>query len=474
MKTPSEFIIKYMKTPSEFIKDKFMYFKRKMDKQLDSWLKEKDKTPALIIGIRQCGKTETIREFAKRNGLKLIELNFWTHPEYCSDFESSLDVDVLISNLSLRFPEASFNPKETLIFFDEIQDCPRARLSFKSVKSDGRFNVIGSGSYLGINGYNYGDTTPTPIGYDDVFQMKTMDFEEFLWALGYKEEQISLLSVYFEKKEPIPQNVHELYENLFLKYISIGGFPKVVKKFVETKRIVEAFKELQNTIFDMKGDFGRRKGKDGKPIFKAQEVARIQNVFDLIPTFLAKENKRFIVSKISTGSQYEKKDAIEYLCQAHIVSKVFNLEVPSLPLAGQKIESQFKLFPEDIGIVTSMYGIETMASIYRGNMGQGKGAIYEAAVFDSLSKAGIEPYYFSKDTGLEVDFVIAYLGYPTLVETKTTSGNVKSSRTIMKHPEHYGKTKLIKIGEYNIGQEGDIITIPHYLVFLLGKTHYDF
>ena len=107
-------------------------------------------------------------------------------------------------------------------------------------------------------------------------------------------------------------------------------------------------------------------------------------------------------------------------------------------------------------------------------MGQGKGAIYEAAVFDSLSKAGIEPYYFAKDTGLEVDFVIAYLGNPTLVETKTTSGNVKSSRTIMKHPEHYGKTKLIKIGEYNIGQERDIITIPHYLVFLLGKTHYDF
>ena len=451
-----------------------MYLKRKVDALLDNWLKKDYKTPALVVGIRQCGKTETIKEFAKRNKLKLVELNFWTNPEFCMDFEGQLDVDTIISNISLRFPNVDFKQNKTLLFFDEIQDCPRARLSFKNFKNDERYKVIGSGSYLGINGYVTGDTTPIPIGYENVYQMKTMDFEEFLWAMGYKAEQINILIDCFNEKKPVQENIHNLYKELYLKYACVGGFPKVVKEYLTTRRIVDAFKELNNTVFDMKTDFGRRKDKKGNPIFKAPEVARIQSVFDLIPTFLAKDNKRFIVSKISGGVQYDKNDAIEYLKQAHIVSKVHNVEVPSLPLAGEKIEAQFKLFPEDIGIVMAMYGIDTVAAVNRGELGQGKGAIYEALVFDSLNKAGIEPYYFAKESGLEIDFVISYKGVATLVETKAKTGNTKSSKTVMSHPEHYGKTKLIKIGDYNISENGDIITIPHYLTFVLGKTKYDF
>lgn len=451
-----------------------MYLRRKIDNQLDEWLKNENKSPALIVGIRQCGKTESVKEFSKRNNLQLIELNFWTNPDLCSDFEGNLDVDTIISNISLRFPNYTISPKKTLIFFDEIQDCPKARLAFKNFKNDGRYNIIGSGSYLGINGYIIGDTTPAPTGYENVFEMKTMDFEEFLWAMGYSKNQIDQLISFYDNKKSIPENIHNLYKEIFIKYICVSGFPKAVKEYLKTKKIIDAFKEVNNTIFDMKTDFGRRKDKSGNPIFKTSEVSRIQNVFDLIPTFLAKENKRFIVSKISNGSQYDKNDAIEYLKQAHIVSKVFNLEVPSLPLTGQKIESQFKLFPEDIGIVTSMYGIDTLAAINKGNLGQGKGAIYEAVVFDSLNKAGITPYYFAKESGLEIDFVISYNGFPTLIEAKAKTGNTKSSKTIMKHPEHYGKTKLIKIGDYNISEEGDIITIPHYLTFVLGKLKYNF
>lgn len=451
-----------------------MYLQRKIDNQLDEWLKNENKSPALIVGIRQCGKTESVKEFSKRNNLQLIELNFWTNPDLCSDFEGNLDVDTIISNISLRFPNYTISPKKTLIFFDEIQDCPKARLAFKNFKNDGRYNIIGSGSYLGINGYIIGDKTPAPTGYENVFEMKTMDFEEFLWAMGYSKNQIDQLISFYDNKKSIPENIHKIYKELFIKYICVSGFPKAVKEYLKTKKIIDAFKEVNNTIFDMKTDFGRRKGKSGNLIFKTSEVSRIQNVFDLIPTFLAKENKRFIVSKISNGSQYDKNDAIEYLKQAHIVSKVFNLEVPSLPLTGQKIESQFKLFPEDIGIITSMYGIDTLALINKGNLGQGKGAIYEAVVFDSLNKAGITPYYFAKESGLEIDFVISYNGFPTLIEAKAKTGNTKSSKTIMKNPEHYGKTKLIKIGDYNISEEGDIITIPHYLTFVLGKLKYNF
>ena len=451
-----------------------MYFRRRLDKQLDGWLKSNDKTPVLIVGIRQCGKTETVQEFAKRNNLQLITLNFWTNRDLCSDFDGSLDVDTIVSNISLRFPNRVISPEKTLFFFDEIQDCPRARLSFKNFRNDGRYKVIGSGSYLGINGYVLGDTTPAPTGYETVFHMKTMDYEEFLWAMGYTEDKIDFLVDYYNRRQPVPDNVHAIYRNLFLKYACIGGFPRVVKKYVETQRIVDAYRVLDSTVFDMKTDFGRRKDRNGNPVFRTGEVSRIQSVFDLIPTFLSQENKRFIVSKVNGGLQYDKNDAIEYLRQAHIVSKVYNVNVPSLPLAGERREAQFKLFPEDIGIVTTMYGIDTVAAMNRGELGQGKGAIYEALVFDSLSKAGIEPYYFAKGSGLEVDFVISYEGVATLVEAKARTGNTKSSKTIMNHPEHYGKTRLIKIGDYNISEEGDVITIPHYLTFVLGKVKYDF
>lgn len=451
-----------------------MYLRRKIDEYLLNWLKKEDKSPLLIVGIRQCGKTESVLEFAKNNDLEILEINFWNNPEYITDFDGSLEVNNIISNLSLRFPQITIDPNKTLIFFDEIQECPKARLSLKNFERDGRYNVIASGSYLGINGYVMGDSTPAPTGYEEVYNMKTMDFEEFLWAYGYSDKQISDLINYFNSKQQIPLNIHNLYKELFLKYACIGGFPKVVKKFIETRNLSEAYKILNSTVFDMKTDFGRRKDKNGNAIFKPSEVSRIQNVFDLIPTFLSKENKRFIVSKISTGSTYEKKDAIEYLSQSHIVSKVHNLEIPSLPLIGEKIESQFKLFPEDIGIVTSMYGIETIAAMNKGELGQGKGALYEAIVFDSLQKSGIVPYYFAKESGLEIDFVISYDGYATLIEAKAKTGNTKSSKTVMKNTDHYGKTKLIKIGDYNVSEVGDIITIPHYLTFVLGKTNYNF
>ncbi len=451
-----------------------MYCKRKIDDQLDNWLKSDDKTPILLVGIRQCGKSESIKEFAKRNNLQLININFWAHPEYCSIFDENLDVKTLISNITLRFPKYSFNPNTTLLFFDEIQDCPRARLSLKFFKEDGQYKVISSGSFLGINGYIKGDATPIPVGAENIIEMKTMDFEEFLWANNYKSEQIEYLYNQFKAKKPIDAFVHSVYKKLFIQYACVSGFPKAVTTFIETQNIGSAFKVLNNIILGMKADFGRRKNKKGKLVFSPSEIARIENVYDLIPYFLAKENKRFIVSKIKDGLQYDKNDAIEYLKQAHIVEKVYNLEAPSLPLISEIIPSQFKLFPTDIGIAIAMYGVETVCSLLQGQLGQGKGAIYEALVFDSLYKANIKTYYYAKTSGLEIDFVIAHKGFATLLEAKSKNGNTKSSKTVMKHPEHYGKVKLIKIGDYNVGEENDIITIPHYLTFLLGKDEMNF
>ncbi|MBR3202180.1 MAG: ATP-binding protein [Solobacterium sp.] len=445
-----------------------MYLSRKIDKWLNDWKTKEDKSPALIVGIRQCGKTRSIEHFGKHNYKNVVKVNFWDNPEYCSDFDGKLDVNTLISNLSLRFPAIKIVPGDTLLFFDEIQECPRARLAFKNFELDGRYDVIGSGSYLGINGYITGDETPAPTGYEDVFHMCTMDFEEFLWANEFSVDQISLLKEYFVKRREVPEPMHSIFKEKFLNYLCVGGFPKAVHSYVKSQNIMDAVRITQNTVFDMKTDFGRRKGKDGKPVFKASEVSRIQNAFDLIPMFLAKENKRYITSKITGGNSRDKSDAIEYLVQAHIVNKVYNVETPSLPLAGNKKASQFKLFPEDIGIVTAMFGIDTIIAINKGQLGQGKGALYEALVFDSLHKAGIDTYYFAKESGLEIDFVICYDANSCLVEAKAKTGNTKSSKTVMKHPEHYGPTKLIKVGDYNIGETGDILTLPHYAVFMLG------
>ena len=447
-----------------------MYLERKIDRFLVEWKNKESKNPALIVGIRQCGKTESIKHFAGAMYKNYVIMNFWNNPEYCDDFNGELNVDTLISNISLRFPNKIIEPHNTLIVFDEIQECPRARLSFKNFSTDGRYDVIGSGSYLGINGYLIGDATPVPTGYEDVFKMNTMDFEEFIWANGIDKAKVTELEKYFNDRKPIPDTYNSVFKDLFLKYVCVGGFPNAVKTFIMNKNIMESIRIVQNIIFDIKGDFGRRKNKDGIPIFNPSEVARIQNAFDLIPTFLAKENKRFIVSKIQGGKSFEKSDAIEYLKQANIVSKVHNLENVSLPLLGNKIESQFKLFPNDIGIVSSMYGIDMIIAINKGDLGQASGALYEAIVFDSLNKAGFDTFYFAKESGLEIDMVICYDASSYLVEVKRKNGNTKSAKTIMKNADHYGKTKLLKIGDYNISEEGDIITIPHYLTFILGKN----
>ena len=446
-----------------------MYLTRKIDTWLAQWHKKKDKSPALIVGIRQCGKTESILNFGKQYYENVVYINFWNDPGYNQIFENEIDVDTVISNISIRFPEIRIKPQTTLLFFDEIQECPKARLSFKTFKIDGRYDVIGSGSYLGINGYITGDDTPAPTGYEDVFHLQTMDFEEFLWANNYGQEQITQLEQYFEKKKAVPEAVHNQYKKLFEKYVCIGGFPKAVAIFCETHNIMEAFRENQNIVFDMKTDFGRRKDRNGLPLFKPGEVARIQNAYDLIPTFLAKDNKRFVTSRIQTGGSADKVNAIEYLRQAHIVYKVHNVTAPSLPLDTLRISSQFKLFPADIGMLICMFGQDTLITINNGNLGFAKGALYEAMVFDSLNKSGIRTFYFAKESGLEIDFVISFTGEAYLVEAKAKTGNTKSSKTVMNHPEHYGATKLLKIGDYNISEEGDIITIPHYLTFIIGK-----
>ena len=446
-----------------------IYFKRKIDKQLDTWFKTAGHSPALVYGIRQCGKSESIKQFA-RNHFKYVNLiDFWKTPNAISAFDSSLEVDQIIKSLSALFPSFKFVPHETILILDEIQDCPKARLAFKSFKEDGRFEVIASGSYIGLN-IDSSSGIPKPNGSEDFYEMKTMDFEEFLWALGYNEEQIINLLDYFKKKISVPEVIHNQMKQLFKEYICIGGYPEAVLKFVQTNSYSEAFKKVSSLMIDIKGDPTKRLNAQGKPLYTTTEIMRIQKAFDLIASFIVKDNHRFVTSKIS-GNSYQRDDAINYLINSSIAYKANNVEVPSLPLGIRKIEADYKLFYADIGLMINVLGFDAIQGILQDDLDMNKGYLYEAIVADSLYKAGVTLYYFGKNSGLEIDFVISYKGVSTLVEAKAKTGNAKSSKQVMSNPDHYGKTKLIKIGDYNISETGDIITIPHYLTFVIGKTN---
>lgn len=298
--------------------------------------------------------------------------------------------------------------------------------------------------------------------------MKTMDFEEFLWANGYSDKQIDDLLSYFIKREAIPENIHNKFKTLFKEYMCVGGYPETVKLFLETNSFSNAFKKNTSLVFDIKGDPIKRVDENGAPLYTATEVSRIQKAFDLTLSFALSENRRFVLSKIN-GNSYQRNDALDYLLNSNVVFKANNVQNPSLPLAIKKIEPDFKLFYADIGIMITQCEYNTITAIMQDSLGMNKGEIYEAIVADSLYKANIPLYYFAKQSGLEIDFVISYKGYSTLIEAKAKSENVKSSKTVMAHPEHYGETKLIKFGDYNIGYENNILTLPYYLIFALSR-----
>lgn len=216
----------------------------------------------------------------------------------------------------------------------------------------------------------------------------------------------------------------------------VGGYPKTISLFLSTGNFATAFRKNESLIFDIKGDPIKRKDSENKPLYSATEVSRIQTAFDLTLSSVLSENKRFVVPKIS-GNSYQRNDAIDYLLNANVVFKVNNVENPSLPLAVRKINSDFKLYYADIGMAVTSCGFDTLRSLMEDSLGINKGGLFEAALADSLYKAGIPAYYFAKNGTFQIDFVIAYKGKSTLIEAKAKNGNTKSSKTVLSHPEHY-------------------------------------
>ena len=436
--------------------------KRKIEQALINWKNTPNHSPLIIKGCRQCGKTFSVRDFAKKNYKYEVYLNFFKNPSYISIFDGSLEIDNLIMMMSaLLGPSAVFKQGETVIILDEIQDCPEARTALKFFREDGRFDVIGTGSLLGVKGYGK-QPKSIPVGSETVIEMHPLDFEEFLWANGITPQIIDKLKEYFNEEKPVPEALHEKMRQLILQYTVVGGMPEVVDTFVKTKQM--------NSVLALQRDIVRSYEDDMVKYADDKDKSLIKECFQSIPKQLSKKNKKFqysIVKKGGTASKFQ--GSIQWIEDAGIITRCYNLDLPELPLDGNAIDDVFKVYMQDSGLLVSMLEDGTQFDILQGNLYGYKGAIFENLMADIFTKMGRKLYYYHKDSGLEIDFVIRYKGGATLIEVKATTGNTKSTKTILSNPEKYHVAGAIKLGDYNVGRNEKMLTIPVYMGFLLNE-----
>lgn len=442
--------------------------KRKIEEELIAWKANPNRKPIVIKGCRQCGKTFIVQKFAEENYANVVYLNFMQDPDYALAFEGSKRVDDIVMNLSAIIPQSKFVPGETCIIIDEIQECPAARTALKFFKMDGRYDIIATGSLLGVKGYgerqdrrgSESTKTSIPVGYETIIDMYPLDFEEFLWANGISDAIISKLAECLDNKMPVPEAIHQKMRQLILQYTVVGGMPSVVNIFVNTHNMGSVLVEQRGIVAEYEEDMVKYASDADK--------SRIRECFESIPRQLSKEYKKFQYSTIRKGakaSQYI--GSIQWIEDAGIINRCRNLTITELPLNGNAIDDCFKVYMADTGLFVSMLDDGTQFDILQGNLHTYKGAIFENLVADIFTKMKRRLYYFRKDSGLEVDFVTRYKGECVLVEVKAKDGNIKSSKTILSHPEKYHVNHAIKLGDLNIGNSGQFLTLPLYMTFLL-------
>ncbi len=448
--------------------------KRRISGTLKQWKDKTNHLPLVIMGIRQCGKTFIAKQFASENYKHVVYINFFKEEERKTAFYGPKDAETIILNLSSQMRNAKFVPNETCIILDEIQECPEARTSLKFFKEDGRYDIIATGSLLGVQGYGQEEkkrrkrgaakqkkgSISIPVGYEEIVEMYPLDFEEFLWANNMSAEVIDVLRRCLAEEAPVPLGIHVAMKTLLYRYVAVGGLPAAVNALLETNNMNEVNTVWHSILKEYRSDMV--KYADNK------DKAHIRACFNAIPKQLAKENKKYQWSKVEDGGRgVYYKDSLQWLEDAGIVRRCYNSHITGLPLEGNAMDNVFKVYTADIGILVAMLGGTTRADILQGNLGGYKGAIFESLMADTLIKKGQNLYYFQKDSGMELDFLIRYKGECVPVEVKARTAQAKSISTVRKHPEKYGVKHFIKFGDYNVGREGDLLTLPTYMQFLL-------
>ena len=435
--------------------------KRKIDKFLVEWKNSEDRKPLIVKGARQVGKTESIRNFAKNNYKSVIEINFALQKQFKDIFDDGFEVDTIIKNISLRNPNLEFIPQNTLIFFDELQDCINCATSLKSFHQDGRYDVICSGSLMGIN---YNEIESNSVGNKEDYEMYSMDFEEFLWAKGYKEEQIENLYNHMKNLKPFSEVEFSVMIENFKEYMIIGGMPAIVNSFVKNNNYSGTLKMQKQILLDYEEDITKYAG--------GLDYGKILNVYRKIPVFLGNENKKFQISKIEAGARNrEYIGTIDWLRASGIINICYCLEQPGLPLGGNYNPDNYRIYFSDTGLLIGSLDEEAQEDLRNNkNFNTYKGAIYENIVGDMLVKAGYNLYFYKNEKGtVEMDFFIRDKDSLIPVEVKATDGSTTSLNHLIESEKYKDIKYGIKLGYKNIGFNGKFYTFPYFLTFLLKK-----
>ena len=439
-------------------------FRRKFYDWLMQWKATKHHECLLVKGARQIGKTFIVEKFGREQYESFIEFNFILDPEACAIFDGSLKADDLYRKISAYDATSRLLPGRTLIFLDEIQECANARTALKSLAQDGRYDVIASGSLLGIKYKNKKARErhvprSIPVGFERQVTMHSLDFEEFLWARGVTEEAIGVLKGYYERKEIVPDAVNRRYADLLKEYMIVGGMPAVVKEYVEAGNFGPVQEEQEKILASYIDDIHK--------YADTTDIPKIEACYRAIPRLLAKENRKFKYAEVEKGGSERKYGtSVDWLCDAAFASRALNVTTAEVPLNAQVRDGWFKLYLSDIGMLMALYGTETKKLLFSGRLvGNAKGGLYENLLAGMFERKGLSLHYFKNEDGTrEVEFMLERDGGVVPVEVKASNGATISLDEVLDKPHvPYG----YKFIDGNVGVSGKKITLPHYMAMFI-------
>ncbi len=431
--------------------------RRKIYDKLLAWKNNKGKKDAILLrGVRQCGKTYIVREFGKREYKNFIEINFIERPDMQAVFSGNLDVDNMVQQIKLSMPGCQFIPGETLLFLDEIQDVPNARTSLKFWTQDGRFDCIASGSLLGMD---YKNEVSIPVGYERQLIMRTLDFEEFIWALGAEVNLKEMLAPYVDGAKRVPEAMHNSLNKYLQEYMVVGGLPEVVDTYIATKDFYQVHLLQEKILRDYKDDIAK--------YALNQDKIKAKQCFLSIPRQLSKENHKFqysVVEKKATARKFT--SSLDWLHNAGLIDFAYNVNSPWFPLKAHVKEDQFRVYLCDIGLLVAMYGYQLKIALLSDALeGPAKGGIYESLVADILAKRGEELYYYKKeDSTLEIEFILERDCKLVPVEVKARKGSTRSLNELLKMDNI---ERGYKLTAQNTGVVEKKITLPLYMAAII-------
>lgn len=436
-----------------------MRLRRKIDQYLVEWKNTPNHLPLIVKGARQIGKTNAIRNFGQNNYKSFIEINFVLNPEYKTIFKKSFQVDEIIKEITLRNPDVNIIPYETLIFFDEMQECVSTATSLKAFREDGRYDVICSGSLMGIN---YKKIESNSVGNKEDYILYSLDFEEFLWAKGYKDDVIDDMLKHMLNLEPFSETMYDVMLEIFREYMIIGGMPAIVSRFIETKNFSGILKMQQQILLDYEEDITKYAA--------GLDQSKILSVYQNIPVFLGNKNKKFQISKIQAGARNrEYIGVMNWLTRAGIINVCYSLNQLGLPLKGNYNPNIYRIYFGDTGLLIGSLDEESQDDLRKNqNFNAYKGAIYENVIADMLVKEGYDLYFYKNEKGtIEMDFFIRDANYLIPLEVKANDNATVSLNNLIDNCKdiNYG----IKLCNKNIGFNGKFYTFPYFTTFLLKR-----